>query len=301
MGSQLVRASPDEARELGLGIVRQDPALLPDLTVAENMAIGVGRTRRGRLCASSPLGPGASGSVADGHRCARTGIRPLCRAALHRGDREGARARSRRCSSSTSPPSTSTATRCSACFGGSASSPPAGTAVVYISHRIPEVKEIADRMTVLRDGAVRGTFQASEVSETQIIELVVGRALDAVFPRQGDGAIHIRPCAGGDRPQRASVPRLLTVSAAGRNRGTCRGAGQRTVGSDPRDRGTRALVGSGQHRRQDRAARQQRSGFSCGSGLRAFGPTQRGSLPPPRGRREHRHDDSAEGDPLRAS
>src|SRR5699024_7389935 len=61
----------------------------------------------------------------------------------------------------------------------------AGSAVVYISHRIPEVKLISDRLTVLRDGQVRGTFPAQDVTEEEIIELVIGRKLEAVFPEKG--------------------------------------------------------------------------------------------------------------------
>ncbi|MBS1891833.1 MAG: ATP-binding cassette domain-containing protein, partial [Actinobacteria bacterium] len=57
-----------------------------------------------------------------------------------------------------------------------------GTAVVYISHRIPEVEAIADRLTVLRDGATRGTFRVDEVDEAKILELIAGRELEAVFP-----------------------------------------------------------------------------------------------------------------------
>jgi ribose transport system ATP-binding protein len=57
-----------------------------------------------------------------------------------------------------------------------------GTAVVYISHRIPEVETIADRLTVLRDGATRGTFRVDEVDEARILELIAGRELEAVFP-----------------------------------------------------------------------------------------------------------------------
>ena len=56
------------------------------------------------------------------------------------------------------------------------------TAVVYISHRLPEVRVIADRVTVLRDGAVRGTFDVDQVSDADLIELIVGRALEAAFP-----------------------------------------------------------------------------------------------------------------------
>ena len=62
-----------------------------------------------------------------------------------------------------------------------------GTAVVYISHRIPEVVEIADRLTVLRDGEHRGTFPTAELDADDILKLLVGRQIDAVFPdKPGD-------------------------------------------------------------------------------------------------------------------
>src|ERR1039458_6071020 len=57
-----------------------------------------------------------------------------------------------------------------------------GTAVVYISHRLPEVKRVADRITVLRDGETRGTFDAAGISEGEILRLIIGRAVDQVFP-----------------------------------------------------------------------------------------------------------------------
>jgi ribose transport system ATP-binding protein len=58
----------------------------------------------------------------------------------------------------------------------------AGCAVVYISHRIHEVREIADRVTVLRDGKVQGTHPADELDESQIVNLIVGRTLASTFP-----------------------------------------------------------------------------------------------------------------------
>ena len=58
----------------------------------------------------------------------------------------------------------------------------AGTAVVYISHRLPEVQMIADRITVLRDGETRGTVDASTVSEADVLRLIIGRAVDQAFP-----------------------------------------------------------------------------------------------------------------------
>ena len=184
MGSQLSAASPDEARELGLGIVRQDPALLPDLTVAENMAIGAGRTGRGQLrtaprWAQEHLDPWQMGVDA------RARVSDLSVEQRFIVEIAKALALKPEVLILDEPTEHLNSDEVQRLFRRVRELTAGRTAVIYISHRIPEVKEIADRVTVLRDGAVRGTFQASEVSETQIIELVVGRALDAVFPPKG--------------------------------------------------------------------------------------------------------------------
>ncbi|MFZ0626291.1 MAG: sugar ABC transporter ATP-binding protein [Acidimicrobiia bacterium] len=57
-----------------------------------------------------------------------------------------------------------------------------GVGVVYVSHRLPEVLEIADRITVLRDGRNQGTFDARATSERDLVDLIVGRPFDAAFP-----------------------------------------------------------------------------------------------------------------------
>jgi ABC-type sugar transport system ATPase subunit len=51
--------------------------------------------------------------------------------------------------------------------------------VVYISHRLDEVFEIADRVTILKDGAVVGTRPTSELDEDQLVGMMIGRSLDA--------------------------------------------------------------------------------------------------------------------------
>jgi ribose transport system ATP-binding protein len=63
-----------------------------------------------------------------------------------------------------------------------------GVGVVYVSHRLPEVLEVADRITVLRDGRARGTFDARSTSEHDLVELIVGRPFEAAFPPPSPGA-----------------------------------------------------------------------------------------------------------------
>jgi ribose transport system ATP-binding protein len=55
-----------------------------------------------------------------------------------------------------------------------------GAGVVFVSHRIDEILEISDRVIVLRDGRVAGAEKTSGLAHDQVVELIVGRALDAV-------------------------------------------------------------------------------------------------------------------------
>ena len=57
-----------------------------------------------------------------------------------------------------------------------------GVGVVYVSHRLPEVLEVADRVTVLRDGRYQGTFDARTTTEHELVEKIVGRPFEAAFP-----------------------------------------------------------------------------------------------------------------------
>ncbi|MGB8362167.1 MAG: sugar ABC transporter ATP-binding protein, partial [Acidimicrobiia bacterium] len=71
-----------------------------------------------------------------------------------------------------------------------------GVGVVYVSHRLPEVLEVADRVTVLRDGENQGTFDAKTTTEQQLVERIVGRPFEAAFP---------------EAHQRAAEPRSVLV------------------------------------------------------------------------------------------
>jgi ribose transport system ATP-binding protein len=57
-----------------------------------------------------------------------------------------------------------------------------GTAIVYISHRLKELMQIVDRLTVLRDGEAVGTFVTDTVSEENVVELIVGKEIETEFP-----------------------------------------------------------------------------------------------------------------------
>jgi ribose transport system ATP-binding protein len=57
-----------------------------------------------------------------------------------------------------------------------------GVGIVYVSHRLPEVLTIADRVTVLRDGKSQGTYIASDMSESDLVSLMIGRPFHAAFP-----------------------------------------------------------------------------------------------------------------------
>ncbi len=59
-----------------------------------------------------------------------------------------------------------------------------GVGIVYVSHRLPEVLGVADRVTVLRDGVSQGTFAVETVSEERLVALMIGRPLQLAFPER---------------------------------------------------------------------------------------------------------------------
>src|SRR6185436_68085 len=80
----------------------------------------------------------------------------------------------------------------------------AGVGIVYVSHRLPEVLGIADRVTVLRDGVSQGTFEAKTMSEESLVALMIGRPLKLAFPerRYGRGEREVLLAVSGLRGDR---------------------------------------------------------------------------------------------------
>ncbi len=57
-----------------------------------------------------------------------------------------------------------------------------GVGIIYVSHRMAEISQLADRITVLRDGKLVKTLDAKGVGETELVELMTGRKIDLLFP-----------------------------------------------------------------------------------------------------------------------
>ncbi len=84
-----------------------------------------------------------------------------------------------------------------------------GKAVVYISHFIEEVKCVADRVVVLRDGKVVGSSNVAAITTDEIISLMVGRQVEELYPRSsrqaGEVILEIEDLAGVEKPESASL------------------------------------------------------------------------------------------------
>jgi len=59
-----------------------------------------------------------------------------------------------------------------------------GTSVIYITHRLAEIRQIADRVSVLRDGRLRGSSLVSELTNQDLLDMIVGRKLESAFPEK---------------------------------------------------------------------------------------------------------------------
>jgi ribose transport system ATP-binding protein len=180
-GLPLETASPSVAQALGLGMVYQHLSILEDLTVAENLVLAMPKASR----------PGMSKAAAwTREQLARVGaeLDPADRisdlSTAHRQLVEIAKALAMEAKILIldEPTESLTSAESERLFENLHAIRDSGTAVVYISHRLPEVKRVADRVTVLRDGETRGTSDATNMSEADILRLVIGRPVSEAFP-----------------------------------------------------------------------------------------------------------------------
>jgi ribose transport system ATP-binding protein len=180
-GQRLTRPSPAAAQELGLAVVYQHATVLDDLSVAENLLFSLPPARRP---ARSDVPGWARTHLAAVGADVPPGTRAGDLTIAQRQLVEIARALAleSRVLVLDEPTESLTETESARLFERVEQLRSAGVAVVYISHRFPEVQRIASRITVLRDGEIRGTFNADSVTEQDVLQLIVGREVSHVFP-----------------------------------------------------------------------------------------------------------------------
>lgn len=174
--------SPSAAREAGIAIIYQELALAPNLTVSENIHLGAEIRRAGMINRATmddacrpllqrlgtPFGPEA---IVGSLSVAEQQLVEIARA-LHRQARILV----------LDEPTTALSNReTEQLFKLIRQLRAEGIALIYISHRMAEVDELADRVSVLRDGAYVGTLEKGELSSAQIVRMMVGRDLSGFY------------------------------------------------------------------------------------------------------------------------
>ena len=187
-GEPVAGLTPATAQDLGIAMVHQHPALLPDMTVAENIQVAVGADHlRGR---NEDVSKAMRALLDDVHFNGdlEDRVSSLTVARRHLLEVAKALAVSPRLLILDEPTAPLTQDSVELLFDAVRKLATGGTAVVYITHRLGEVREIADRVTVLRDGTLRGTSAVSSISDSALLAMIVGRALEASFPPKSPGS-----------------------------------------------------------------------------------------------------------------
>jgi ribose transport system ATP-binding protein len=190
--AEMTRASPLAARRLGLIAAFQDTALVPELTVADNILLSFssdpgyrGRLRRDRAAELlDPFGLPIPPDVLVAQLSpAMRQLLEVARAMMHRPD----------VLLLDEPTAALDAETIKLLQSLVLDAKSRGVAILYISHHLEEVQRLADRVTVLRDGVVRGTYEGGGWSVDEIVSLMVGGSVDLTFPD--------RPGVADDAPE----------------------------------------------------------------------------------------------------
>ncbi|UFZ05720.1 sugar ABC transporter ATP-binding protein [Bradyrhizobium ontarionense] len=185
-GQPLRFSSPDDARRAGIATIYQELLLFRDLSVAENVFMGHAPRSRGgwldwkamtakteALLASleiTDLAPRRIvGSLSVGNRQRVEILRALSQDA--------------RLLIMDEPTAALTEYDVTRLFDLVRRLKSRGAGIIYISHRMDEIFQLADRVTVLRDGAHVGTRKVAETSSAELVQMMVGRQIESLFPK----------------------------------------------------------------------------------------------------------------------
>lgn len=183
-GSPVQLPTPAVAQQAGIAIIHQELAILPDLSVAENIYLNR-LPMRGPLIDWQKLFSNARGLLER----MRVRLNPRLRLSeLSVGKQqlvEIARglAQEARIIAMDEPTASLTEDEWQTLAELIAQLRSDGVAVIFVSHRLEEVFQIADMITVLRDGEAVGSVPKSETNPDRVVEMMVGRAIDEQFPK----------------------------------------------------------------------------------------------------------------------
>jgi ribose transport system ATP-binding protein len=192
-GEKLHITNPKQAQELGISIIHQEFNLMPDLTIAQNIFIGR-EPRRGRLFLNEAALNRTAADLFDQLGLAldpTTPVRELTVAKQQMVEIAKALSYDARVLIMDEPTAALNDVEVETLFGLIRRFTTPRTGVIYISHRMHELKQISDRTTVLRDGRYVDTIDTAKSSTSKIISLMVGRAINGE-QRQ------VAPAASGD-------------------------------------------------------------------------------------------------------
>ena len=188
-GKAVTITDPIVAKRLGIAIIYQELSLAPNLTVAENMFLGNERARFGmvdrgameRDCADvlGRLGaPFTAKTLVGTLSIAEQQLVEIARALLAKS----------RILVLDEPTTALSARETERLFGLIRQLRDDGIALLYISHRMAEIYELSDRVSVLRDGSYVGTLDRAGLSAEALVKMMVGRDLSSFYTKNHDAA-----------------------------------------------------------------------------------------------------------------
>jgi rhamnose transport system ATP-binding protein len=186
LNDQLIRlAGTREAAALGIAAIYQELSIFPDLDIAENIFAGRRPTLAGGLVDWRKLYREADRLLAslDVHLNLKTKARYLSIAQQQMVEIARALSTNARILIMDEPTSALTLSEVADLFQIVRRLRESGTAILFISHRLEELFEIADRVTVLRDGAFVDTRTMDGVTRGDLIRMMVGRTVNELFPK----------------------------------------------------------------------------------------------------------------------
>lgn len=184
MGGEVVSFSgPVDAENRGIVLVHQEILLAPDLTIAQNIYLGR-EIRKGFTLDDRAMNEGAAKAIRDlgGDLDPKAIVASLSIAQRQLVQIARVLLVPHRIVIFDEPTASLTPHETEALLKVIKDIRAKGVGVLYISHRLPEVKEIADRVTVLRDGRLIATHEASELQPADMARLMVGRDVAKLYP-----------------------------------------------------------------------------------------------------------------------